>query len=135
VAKLLVAGGERSPVRKLRELLYAVEMEQTLGKARILRLYLDHAPWGATVCGAQAAAHTYFGKRADQLTAAQAVWLAAMLHNPVVEARNWKVTGQINQARAQWVAANLRPMRKARRAQLLDAIAEVRWDTGAADPQ
>jgi hypothetical protein len=58
-----------------------------------------------------------------------------MLHNPVVEARNWKVTGQINQARAQWVAANLRPMRKARRAQLLDAIAEVRWDTGAADPQ
>jgi len=135
VAKLLVTGGERSPVRKLRELLYAVEMEQTLGKARILRLYLDHAPWGATVCGAQAAAHTYFGKRADQLTAAQAVWLAAMLHNPVAEARNWKVTGQINQARAQWVAANLRPMRKARRAQLLDAIAEVRWDTGAADPQ
>jgi len=135
VAKLLVTGGERSPVRKLRELLYAVEMEQTLGKARILRLYLDHAPWGATVCGVQAAALTYFGKRADQLTAAQAVWLAAMLHNPVVEARNWKVTGQINQARAQWVAANLRPMRKARRAQLLDAIAEVRWDTGAAEPQ
>ena len=46
VAKLLVTGGERSPVRKLRELLYAVEMEQTLGKARILRLYLDNAPWG-----------------------------------------------------------------------------------------
>ena len=135
VAKLLVTGGERSPVRKLRELLYAVEMEQTLGKARILRLYLEHAPWGATVCGAQAAAHAYFGKRADQLTAAQAVWLAAMLHNPAAEVRNWKATGQINQARAQWVAGNLRPMRKARRVQLLDAIASARWDARADDPQ
>lgn len=128
VAKLLVTGAERSPVRKLRELLFAVEMEQTLGKARILHLYLDHVPWGATVCGAQAAAHTYFGKRADQLTAAQAVWLAAMLHNPAVEARHWRTTGQINQARAQWVAGNLRPMSKAQRTKLINEIAKVIWD-------
>lgn len=107
VAKLLVTGGERSPVRKLRELLYAVEMEDTLGKARILRLYLDNAPWGATVCGAQAAAHTYFGKRADQLTKAEAVWLAAMLHNPAMEARRWASTGHINEGRAQWVASGM----------------------------
>lgn len=133
VAKLLVTGGERSPVRKLRELLYAVEMEQTLGKARILRLYLDHAPWGAAVCGAQAAAQTYFGRRADQLSAAQAVWLAAMLHNPAAEVRSWKATGQINHARAQWVAGNLRPMRKARRIELFDEIATARWDTLAAN--
>ena len=85
VAKLLVAGGERSPLRKLRELLYAVEMEQTLGKARILRLYLDNAPWGAGVCGAQAAAHTYFGTNANQLSKPQAAWLAAILRNPSVE--------------------------------------------------
>ena len=115
VAKLLVTGGERAPVRKLRELLYAVEMEQTLGKARILRLYLDNAPWGATVCGAQAAAHTYFAKRADQLTTDEAVWLAAMLHNPALEARRWAATGRINEPRALWVANNLRkPERTAR---------------------
>ena len=107
VAKLLVTGGERSPVRKLRELLYAVEMEQTLGKARILRLYLDNAPWGATVCGARAAAHTYFGKRVDRLTTSEAAWLAAMLHNPALEARRWASTGQINVARAQWVARGM----------------------------
>lgn len=127
VAKLLITGDERSPVRKLRELLYAVEMEQTLGKARILRLYLDHAPWGANVCGAQAAAHTYFGKRADQLTAAQAVWLAAMLHNPTMEVRHWQASGQINQTRAQWVAANLPHMRKAQRARLCNEIAKANW--------
>ena len=108
VAKLLVTGGERAPVRKLRELLYAVEMEQTLGKARILRLYLDNAPWGATVCGAQAAAHTYFTKRADQLSVDEAAWLAAMLHNPALEARRWAATGRINEARAQWVASGMR---------------------------
>jgi membrane carboxypeptidase/penicillin-binding protein PbpC len=36
-------------VRKLRELLYAVEMERTLGKPRILRLYLDKHP-GVRAC-------------------------------------------------------------------------------------
>lgn len=127
VAKLLVTGGERSPVRKLRELLYAVEMEQTLGKARILRLYLDHAPWGATVCGAQAAAHTYFGKRADQLSAAQAVWLAAMLHNPALEAQRWKARGSINMERAQWVAAGLRPLPKRDRAALKEELPQLVW--------
>lgn len=125
VAKLLVTGGERSPVRKLRELLYAVEMERTLGKARILRLYLEHAPWGATVCGAQAAAHAYFGRGADQLTAAQAVWMAAMLHNPAAEVRRWRESGQINLARAQWVAGNLRPMRRALRNRLSDELAQT----------
>jgi hypothetical protein len=127
VAKLLVTGGERSPVRKLRELLYAVEMEQTLGKARILRLYLDNAPWGATLCGAQAAAHTYFGKRADQLTAAQAVWLAAMLHNPALEAQRWKARGSINLERAQWVAAGLRPLPKRDRTALAEALPTLVW--------
>ena len=127
VAKLLVTGGERSPVRKLRELLYAVEMEQTLGKARILRLYLDHAPWGANVCGAQAAAHTYFGKRADQLSAAQAVWLAAMLHNPTLEARRWKANGRINLERAEWVAQGLRSLPKRERAAIVQALPGLAW--------
>ncbi|APW41110.1 biosynthetic peptidoglycan transglycosylase [Rhodoferax saidenbachensis] len=127
VAKLLVTGGDRSPVRKLRELLYAVEMEQTLGKARILRLYLDHAPWGATICGAQAAAHTYFGKRTDQLSAAQAVWLAAMLHNPALEAQRWKARGSINLERAQWVASNLRPVPKRERAAITQALPQLVW--------
>lgn len=128
VAKLLVTGGERSPVRKLRELLYAVEMEQTLGKARILRLYLNQAPWGATVCGAQAAAYTYFGKSANALTGAEAVWLAAMLHNPVLEARRWQARGSINLERAEWVANNLRPLPKRDRAAIAQALPKLVWN-------
>lgn len=82
LAKRLVTGGERSPVRKLRELLYAVEMEQTLGKARILQLYLDNAPWGPGVCGAEAAARHHFARPARALTPAQARRLAWLLRAP-----------------------------------------------------
>lgn len=39
----LTSGHCEDSVTALRELQYAVEMEQTLGKARILRLYLDGA--------------------------------------------------------------------------------------------
>jgi hypothetical protein len=127
VAKLLVTGGERSPVRKLRELLYAVEMEQTLGKARILRLYLNQAPWGATVCGAQAAAYAYFGKSAKALSGAEAVWLAAMLHNPALEARRWQAKGTVNLGRAQWVADNLRPLSKRERSAIALKMPQLVW--------
>ncbi|WP_239027241.1 biosynthetic peptidoglycan transglycosylase [Ramlibacter algicola] len=135
VAKLLVAGGERSPVRKLRELLYAVEMERTLGKARILRLYLDTAPWGEGLCGADAAAMHYLGVRARDLKPGQASWLAAMLHNPQQEARRWAETGQINLARTQWVALALKGMSRERKLVLAQAIAGVDWAPRWAEPK
>ena len=127
LARLLITGDERTPARKLRELLYAVEMEQTLGKARILRLYLAHAPWGDKLCGADAAAQHYFGIRAQELDAAQAVWLAAMLHNPALEARRWAETGHINLARAQWVAHGLRPLPRRQREALAQQLADAAW--------
>ena len=134
VAKLLITGDERSPVRKLRELLYAVEMERTLGKARILRLYLDNAPWGPRLCGAEAAAQHYFGVRAHELTPAQASWLAAMLHNPAAEAQRWADTGQINLARAQWVALGLRGLSRKQKLALVEDMATIEWPATWAEP-
>lgn len=134
LAKLLVTGGERSPVRKLRELLYAVEMEQTLGKPRMLQLYLAHAPWGPGLCGAEAAAQHYFGRRAHALEPAQAIWLAAMLHNPTLEAGRWLDSGQINTARAQWVLAGLRGVPRKQRARLVRALDEAAWQAPAPRP-
>lgn len=112
-AKLLFTGSEKTIVRKMRELLYAVEMEQTLGKARIMQLYLDNAPWGTNrqgkfICGAQSAAQQYFGVRAKDLNPQQAVWLAAMLHSPMREAQNWRKTGHINLDRAIRIASFVR---------------------------
>ncbi|WP_051235846.1 biosynthetic peptidoglycan transglycosylase [Ottowia thiooxydans] len=104
VAKLMVAGGERTLTRKVRELLYAVEIEQSLGKARILQLYLNLAPWGQTVegqlvCGADAAARHYFGVSAKQIDARQSVTLAAILRNPAHDA---------SAGRLLWVAEQVR---------------------------
>ncbi|MEO7241275.1 MAG: biosynthetic peptidoglycan transglycosylase [Variovorax sp.] len=117
LAKLMVVGGERSAGRKLRELLYAVEMEETLGKPRILQLYLNHAPWGAGICGGDAAARRYFDRPATRLEPAQAVWLAAMLHNPDMELARWSQSGRVDIARAQWIADGVRGVPGVGRAQ------------------
>ncbi|RZL82804.1 MAG: glycosyl transferase, partial [Variovorax sp.] len=127
LAKLLVTGSERSGERKLRELLYAVEMEQTLGKARILQLYLDNAPWGGETCGAEAAARLYFKRSAARLEPAQAVWLAAILHNPGAEIAQWQRSGNIDAARAKWVAEGIRPILRGQRESLLRAVANARF--------
>jgi hypothetical protein len=127
LAKLLVTGDERSPVRKLRELLYAVEMEQTLGKPRMLQLYLAHAPWGDGLCGAEAAAQHYFGQRAHSLSPAQAVWLAAMLHAPARQASDWANSGRIDVARAQWVLAGLQGVPRRQRAKLVQELDQAEW--------
>jgi hypothetical protein len=79
LAKLVYVGDERSLARKARELLYAVEMERTLGKGRILRLYLAMAPWGDGLCGAEAAALHQFGVGAARLDARQSRLLASRL--------------------------------------------------------
>lgn len=135
LAKLLVTGDERSPARKLRELLLAADMEQSLGKARILRLYLENAPWGPHLCGAHAAARHYFGREVRQLTPAQAVWLAAMLHNPGLEARRWATRGQIDLARARWVAEGVRGIdRRERRALALTLADAPAWPFPQAAP-
>ena len=127
LAKLLITGDERSPARKLRELLYAVEMERTLGKNRILRLYLAHAPWGTDICGAEAAAQRYFGRPATALNPLQAAWLAAMLHNPALEAEHWVQTGQINVVRTQWVLMGMRALPSKQRARLAKALKSLAW--------
>ncbi len=114
-------------MRKLRELLYAVEMEQVLGKPRILRLYLDNAPWGESLCGAEAASQHYFGVRAHELTITQASWLAAMLHNPDAEAQRWAATGRINTARTQWVVLALRGVPRPRKLELAQAVEDIDW--------
>jgi hypothetical protein len=122
LAKLLYTGGERHHVRKLRELLYAVEMDRTLGKARVLSLYLAIAPWGDGVCGAAAAARHYLKKRVDVLTPTEAAWLASLLRAPDRDVARYAQSGEIDVDRVRWVIAHLRPLNAARREALLDAL-------------
>ena len=116
LAKMLYVGDERSAARKVRELLYAVELDRTLGKARVLQLYLAVAPWGDGQCGGEAAALHYFGKHAAALDAAEAVWLASLLRNP--EAELERAANDGDAARLATIAGALRPMPRVRREDL-----------------
>jgi Transglycosylase len=116
LAKLVVAGDERSASRKLRELLYAVEMERTLGKARILQLYLALAPWGDGICGAERAVRLHLGQRdASAVGPVAAAWLASLLSAPDAHLKAELAAGEIDQARVARVLDAMRPMRAERR--------------------
>jgi hypothetical protein len=118
LARTLYTGGERSAARKLRELLYAVEMERTLGKSRILELYLNTVDWGPGLCGIRSAARTYFRKRPDQLTPLEAAWLAGILRAPHVAHAHQFLAGQPEVERARRVLLQMRELPKSER---------VRW--------
>ncbi|HEU5162747.1 MAG TPA: penicillin-binding protein 1C, partial [Thermoanaerobaculia bacterium] len=85
-AKLLLAehpshsGGR--VVRKLREAVVALRLEQRLTKSEIAALYLNLAPFGNQYRGIARASHGYFGVAPDRLTPAQAALLAALPQRP-----------------------------------------------------
>jgi len=81
LAKNLWLGEERTLWRKLREAILARRLE-TLGKNRVLELYLNIVEWGDGVYGADAAARVWFGKSAAELLPEEAAILAGMLPAP-----------------------------------------------------
>ncbi len=75
--------GERKTLqRKLLEVRVAGEIEEKYSKAEILELYLNHIYFGGSAYGIDAAARTYFGKPASDLTLREAATLAAMPKAP-----------------------------------------------------
>ena len=69
-------------IRKFKEMLLALKIEQTLSKEEILALYLNIIPFGKHAFGIQAAANTYYGKTIDQLDLAQLAMLAGIPQAP-----------------------------------------------------
>jgi hypothetical protein len=122
LAKLAFTGDDRSATRKLRELLYAVEMERTLGKARILQLYLALAPWGEGVCGAERAAQVYLGKPAAKLGPVSSAWLVSLLRNPDARLHSWADERRIDRDRVREILTGMRPMTAAQRALALTQV-------------
>ncbi|MFT4009668.1 MAG: penicillin-binding protein [Nocardioidaceae bacterium] len=68
--------------RKIRELRYAIAVEQQYPKQWILERYLNIAYFGDGAWGIQAAARHYFSVNASQLNVRQAAMLAGMVKNP-----------------------------------------------------
>ncbi|HLB80050.1 MAG TPA: penicillin-binding protein 1A [Dongiaceae bacterium] len=82
VAKNFLLGGEVSLRRKVREAILALRIEQAFSKDRILELYLNEIYLGYGSYGVAAAALNYFNKSLDELTVAEAAYLAALPKAP-----------------------------------------------------
>ena len=76
--------GQRTYLRKVREALLSAEIERRYSKDKILELYLNEIYYGNLSYGVEAAAETYFGKSAGQLTLAEAAFLAGLPQAPSV---------------------------------------------------
>ncbi|MFF9274710.1 transglycosylase domain-containing protein [Streptomyces griseosporeus] len=68
--------------RKIRELKYAIQVEEELGKKRILENYLNITFFGEQAYGVEAAAQRYFSKHAKDLTLPEAALLAGIVQSP-----------------------------------------------------
>ena len=73
---------DKTVVRKVKEWILAIKIDRSLPKEKILELYLNEAPYGGSVYGIEEAAKTYFGKDAQDLTIAEAAYLAALPQSP-----------------------------------------------------
>jgi penicillin-binding protein 1A len=75
-------GREKTLRRKLKELLFAAQLEHHFTKEEILELYLNKVYFGDGLYGAEAASRGYFGKKASQINLGEAALLAGLLKAP-----------------------------------------------------
>jgi len=116
VAKNFLLTNEVSFTRKIKEALLAMRIERTYSKDKILELYLNEIYLGLGAYGVAAASLVYFDKSVNELTIAEAAYLAALPKAPAalhpvrnrdraIERRNYVVdrlveNGWIKQAEA-----------------------------------
>ena len=102
VAKNFLLSNEVSFTRKIKEALLALKIERAYSKDKILELYLNEIYLGLGAYGIAAASLTYFDKSVNELTIADAAYLAALPkapnnYNPfrqkdrALERRNWVI--------------------------------------------
>ncbi|MPZ10157.1 MAG: PBP1A family penicillin-binding protein [Kiloniellaceae bacterium] len=110
VAKNFLLTNEVSIERKFKEAILAFRIEQAFTKETILELYLNEIYLGFGSYGVAAASINYFNKSLDELTIAEAAYLAALpkapnnyhpvnRHEAAVARRNWVVGRMVEDGR------------------------------------
>jgi penicillin-binding protein 1A len=82
VAKALLLTPEKTYIRKFKEAILAWRIDTLLSKDEIIYIYLNQIYLGEGAYGVEAAAHTYFGKTAADLTLAEVALLAGLPQAP-----------------------------------------------------
>lgn len=82
VVKNTILSGNKTPIRKFQEWVLAWKLEQKYTKDQILEFYFNVTPYGGTLYGAEVASRAFYGKSANDLTVAEAAYLAAIPQLP-----------------------------------------------------
>ncbi len=102
VAKNFLLTSDQTYERKIKEMILSFRIEHAYSKDRILELYLNEIFFGLNAYGIAGAALTYFDKSVNELTVAEAAYLAALPRGPsnyhpfrhterAIERRNWVI--------------------------------------------
>ncbi|HKP95476.1 MAG TPA: PBP1A family penicillin-binding protein [Fibrobacteria bacterium] len=120
LAKNLFLTPERSVMRKLMEVLVAVQIERTYTKDEILEFYFNQVYLGSGAYGFAAAAQRYFSKPLDSLAINQYALLAGLLQRP--ESYRPDVYPEAARDRRNTVLGAMRSMGYISRAQLKETL-------------
>ncbi|MBM1631869.1 penicillin-binding protein 1A [Sulfitobacter mediterraneus] len=82
VMKNFLLSGDRRAERKIKEIILAARLEETLPKEKILELYLNEIFLGQNSYGVAAASQTYFNKTLGELAPHEAAFLASLPKAP-----------------------------------------------------
>ncbi|PIR88969.1 MAG: penicillin-binding protein [Candidatus Harrisonbacteria bacterium CG10_big_fil_rev_8_21_14_0_10_40_38] len=82
LAKKAFLSDERTPTRKIKELVLSIQLEKKFTKDEILEAYLNQIPYGSNAYGIEAASQIFFSKPAKDLTIAESALLAALPQAP-----------------------------------------------------
>ncbi|NRB16695.1 MAG: PBP1A family penicillin-binding protein [Rhodobacteraceae bacterium] len=82
VMKNFLLSGDRKAERKIKEIILAARLEETLNKEQILELYMNEIFLGQNSYGVAAASQTYFNKTLEELAPHEAAFLASLPKAP-----------------------------------------------------
>lgn len=80
--KLTFLSSEKSYIRKIKELILAIRLEEAFDKDTILEKYLNKIPYGNSAFGVEKASQIYFNKSAKDLDLAESAILASIPQAP-----------------------------------------------------
>jgi 1A family penicillin-binding protein len=75
---------KKTIARKIKEWVLAIKIDKSMPKEKILEYYLNENPYGGNVYGIEEASKTYFNKNSQDLTLAEAAYLASIPQSPTL---------------------------------------------------
>jgi hypothetical protein len=127
LAKNLFLSREKKLGRKLAEASLALLLDASLGKHRVLEIYLNVIEWGPGLYGLRPAARHYFAREPEALTPKQMAFLVAMIPGPVKYQRS--IEGGVPTPFFEGLMASL--LAKLR---VTEALGEAEYEAALAEP-